>query len=510
MRHAQPPPGYAPRRTPPPRPRGVRRAIRASPSATRTRTARRPNPPAEAPSERRNTDTRGGARRGGEVFDVHRRRERRLREILHRAASAAKERTSGGRVFGRRSVCSVRTAVLLGAFSRPFSLSEFQAPFVESRGGSSDGERGGVDAQLSPPRDGDGADGALRAAGQRAVQLADNLRELRVRPAAEDDLLRRRRLVLRVRIARATRAETTRVTRTRLRTRRVRIGVGIVLAEKRIVRERTRPGARTFPDALAVARPFVREKLSLLQRAVSRRAARASAAAYAAVAAASRVVAPSARRPSDSATETSRDPPPPRCLAKNARSASAASLRASARRSARRFARSAWSRPRLPRSYSRSQSGSSSGGGGVLDAGADCSRVAAPPARRDDPTARTRDGRRGMMYGRGHALRSRGARSMDEDGCAGRSTESPLGSRSKSWHPRTRRSVHHEGTGASRARRRRAAETRRGRDAAYLEPVERRAEHAQGFSVPVGLSKIPMPPRSSTSYRPRMRSSWMS
>ena len=70
-----------------------------------------------------------------------------------------------------------------------------------------------------------------RAAESRAVQLADNLRELRVRPAAEDDLLRRRRLVLRVRIARATRAETTRVTRTRLRTRRVRIGVGIVLAE---------------------------------------------------------------------------------------------------------------------------------------------------------------------------------------------------------------------------------------------------------------------------------------
>ena len=29
------------------------------------------------------------------------------------------------------------------------------------------------------------------------------------------------------------------------------------------------------------------------------------------------------------------------------------------------------------------------------------------------------------------------------------------------------------------------------------------------FPVPVGLSKIPMPPRSRTSYRPRMRSSWM-
>ena len=95
-----------------------------------------------------------------------------------------------------------------------------------------------------------------------------------MRPAAEDDLLRRRRLVLRVRIARATRAETTRETRTRLRTRRVRSESNVVLAEKRIVRERTRPGARTFPDALAVARPFVREKLSLLQRAVSRRAAR--------------------------------------------------------------------------------------------------------------------------------------------------------------------------------------------------------------------------------------------
>ena len=213
--------------------------------------------------------------RGGEVFDVHRRRERRLGEILHRAASAAKERTSGGRVFGRRSVRrSVRIVSFLGAFSAPFSLSEFQAPFVESRGGGSDGERGGVDAQLSPPRDGDGADGALRAAESRAVQLADDLRELRVRPAAEDDLLRRRRLVLRVRIARATRAETTRETRTRLRTRRVRFGIGIVLAQKRIVRERTRPAARPFPDALAVARPFVREKLSLLQRAVSRRAAR--------------------------------------------------------------------------------------------------------------------------------------------------------------------------------------------------------------------------------------------
>ena len=309
-----------------------------------------------------------------------------------------------------------------------------------------------------------------------------------MRPAAEDDLLRRRRLVLRVRIARATRAETTRVTRTRLRTRRVRIGVGIVLAEKRIVRERTRPGARTFPDALAVARPFVREKLSLLQRAVSRRAARARAAAYAAVAAASRVVAPSARRPSDP-RRASRDPPPPRCLAKNARSASAASLRASARRSARRFARSAWSRPRLPRSYSRSQSGSSSAAA-ASSTPADCPRRRAP-ARRDDPTARTRDGRRGMMSWTrscaafaGRAVDGRGWMRGAVDGVAARvafkklaPSDAPIGT------PR--------GTGASRARRRRAAETRRGRDAAYLEPVERRAEHAQGFSRSCGTLEDP-------------------
>ena len=131
--------------------------------------------------------------------------------------------------------------------------------------------------------------------------------------------------------------------------------------------------------------------------------------------------------------------------------------------------------------------------------------------------------RRGRGMGEGDEvmgdgeMRSRDARSVDVDGWMGRSTLtagalSRFGSRSKSWHPRTRRSVDREGGGGEsrEARRRRGDVARRGAGRRTSSQWSDEQSTLRVFPVPVGLSKIPMPPRSSTSYRPRMRSSWMS
>ena len=305
-----------------------------------------------------------------------------LRAVLRKRPRAAP------RVFvAARPLRPLRRAL---ALTLAALLREFQASLVEPRGvPAAPRERVRVDAQLFPPGHRDGVDGALRTAETRRVELADHLRQLRVRPAAEHHLRRRavrvrvRTLVLvHVRIPEHApeRALLRNLRKPRGRTAGGAAAAGVVGIRIRIRTKRrleaSEPVARGRRDR--VVAPLVRAKLRLLDGVLAARAASESRRVRRhrrtlRRGTLTRDSIPSAAPPPPPpplrlANANPAAPPPPNADAplsagaagafasKKARSASAARRRAAALRSTRRAARSAARDARASRAWSRSQS----------------------------------------------------------------------------------------------------------------------------------------------------------
>ena len=125
-----------------------------------------------------------------EVLDVHRSGQRRFRKVSHRGVSLLEIRTPAASL--RLRFAPVLALTLARALASRLWFTQFEAPLVEPRGRVPRRRPNlGVNAQLRPRRHRDRVDRPVLAAERRRVELADHLRELRVGPAAEYNLLRR-------------------------------------------------------------------------------------------------------------------------------------------------------------------------------------------------------------------------------------------------------------------------------------------------------------------------------
>ena len=125
-----------------------------------------------------------------EVLDVHRSGQRGFRQVSHRGVSLLEIRTPTPSL--RLRITPVLALTLARAIPSRLRFTQFEAPLVEPRGRVPRRRPNlGVNAQLRPRRHRDRVDRPVLAAKRRRVELADHLRELRVGPAAEYNLLRR-------------------------------------------------------------------------------------------------------------------------------------------------------------------------------------------------------------------------------------------------------------------------------------------------------------------------------